>query len=97
MDLFERIINPTLRVRRLNLVANHVLTEQEASSQGPAQQLSLFGREQQVGAAQREHRLQEAELTIKAKFGKNAILKGTDFKPGATTRERNQQIGGHRA
>ena len=47
--------------------------------------------------AQREHRLQEAELAIKAKFGKNAILKGTDFKPGATTRERNQQIGGHRA
>ena len=126
MDLFERIINPTLRVRRLNLVANHVLTEQEASSQGPAQQLSLFTRGQVVdfdatpahsglssktdknaflddspaaaaGRAQREHRLQEAELAIKAKFGKNAILKGTDFKPGATTRERNQQIGGHRA
>ena len=97
MDLFERIINPTLCVRRLNLVANHVLTEQEASSQCSAQQLSLFGREQRAGTARREHRLQEAELAIKAKFGKNAILKGTDFKPGATTRERNRQIGGHRA
>ena len=110
LDLFERLADPQLKVRRLNLVANHVVDEQAALAHRPARQLDLFaaqqsqiaGRKRAAAArtqqlAARERSLQEAELAIKTRFGKNAILKGTDFKPAATARERNRQIGGHQA
>jgi len=53
--------------------------------------------QQQKAALSKEHRMQQTLLSIKRKFGKNAILKGTNFEEGATARERNNQIGGHKA
>ena len=99
--LFDRIVNKDLQIRRMYLTATHVLPEGEAP---PAfEQMSLFslpspekeGRER--AEAEREKRRQEAVLAIKEKYGKNAILKGMNFEEGATARERNETIGGHKA
>ena len=105
-DLFDRIVNPDLLVRKLNITTNNVIYE-DCVSQEPAQpiQLDLFtdyeAQEKQKKAeeAQRakERRMQEALLAIKQRFGKNAILRGLNFDEGATAIERNKQIGGHKA
>ncbi|WP_407447607.1 DNA methylase [Fibrobacter sp.] len=87
MRLFDRIVDPQLTVRRLNLVAIDVVDE---SSQG----YDLFTDAQKQ---EREKKRLKAELLIKKRFGKNAIVKGMDLQEGATTVERNGQIGGHRA
>lgn len=98
MDLFARISDPLLLVRRLTIAANHVLPESQAALEKPMQQLSLFEEpEQELLDLQRERHAQEAILSIRRKYGKNAILKGMNFKEGATTRDRNGQIGGHKA
>lgn len=98
MDLFASISDPLLLVRRLTIVANHVLPESQAALEKPMQQLSLFEEsEQEQLDLQRERNAQEAILSIRRKYGKNAILKGMNFKEGATTRDRNGQIGGHKA
>lgn len=96
--LFDRIVNPQLLVRRLNVTANRVLREDCLPTQG-LQQLSLFSDDGQQRQAQlkRERQKQQAILSIKKKYGKNALLKGMNFRDGATTRERNGQIGGHKA
>lgn len=103
MELYSRIVDPTLLVRRMNVVANHVVPESETRDE--IVQYSLFDdvealekkREQEKASLEKEHQLQKAMLNIKEKFGKNAILKGMNFREGATTRERNGQVGGHRA
>lgn len=87
MHLFDRIVDPQLTVRRLNLVAIDVVDE---SNQG----YDLFTDAQKQ---EREKKRLKAELLIKKRFGKNAIVKGMDLQEGATTVERNGQIGGHRA
>ena len=87
MNLFDRIVNPSLTVRRLNLVAIDVVDE---SNEG----FDLFT---DVQKQEREKKRLKAELMIKKRFGKNAIVKGMDLQEGATTVERNGQIGGHRA
>ena len=98
MDLFASISDPLLLVRRLTIAANHVLPESQAALEKPMQQLSLFEEsEQEQLDLQRERHAQEAILSIRRKYGKNAILKGMNFKEGATTRDRNGQIGGHKA
>lgn len=101
MELFERIVDDGLMVRRLNLVANHVLDESQLPQSGELEQLDLFtdpeAVEQQQAALEREKRRQQAVLTIKKKFGKNAILKGVSLEDGATAIQRNGQIGGHKA
>ena len=96
--LFDRIVNPQLLIRRLNVTANRVLREDCLPTQG-FQQLSLFSDDGQQRKAQRkrERQKQQAILSIKKKYGKNALLKGMNFRDGATTRERNGQIGGHKA
>ncbi len=96
--LFDRIVNPQLLVRRLNVTANRVLREDCLPTQ-VLQQLSLFSDDGQQRQAQlkRERQKQQAILSIKKKYGKNALLKGMNFRDGATTRERNGQIGGHKA
>ena len=96
--LFDRIVNPQLLIRRLNVTANRVLREDCLPTQG-LQQLSLFSDDGQQRQAQRkrERQKQQAILSIKKKYGKNALLKGMNFRDGATTRERNGQIGGHKA
>ena len=104
MDLFDRIINEDLLVRRINVVANHVIAEKDIPVP-EAVQLSLFSdygeekkkKEQRENNLQKEKDMQKAVIKIRNKFGKNAILKGMNFKEGATTRERNGQIGGHKA
>ena len=87
MKLYDRIVNPKLTVRRLNLVATDIV---DASYE----QYDLFT---DVQKQQREKKRLKAELLIKKRFGKNAIVKGMDLQEGATTIERNGQIGGHRA
>ncbi|MBQ7345332.1 MAG: DNA methylase [Oscillospiraceae bacterium] len=99
--LFDRIVDEHLLIRRMNITANHVLREQDAPSLPDTQQLSLFIDQQkqaeEAAQQQREKRRQKAVLTIKKKFGKNAILKGMNFEEGATAKDRNAQIGGHKA
>lgn len=99
--LFDRIINPKLLVRRVTICACGVTVKPEQTDQYEGEQLDLFtdysAREAESAAQKRDEDMQLAVLKIKHKFGKNAILKGMNFEDGATMRERNQQIGGHRA
>lgn len=103
-ELYDRIINPDLLVRRLTLAINHLIDEGKAGKCRKAVQLDLFtdydelSRQNQTEKeeAERERRRQEAVLNIKKTFGKNAILKGLNFSDGATQKDRNRQIGGHR-
>ena len=103
--LYERIVDPELLVRRMSVAANHVRIEEKIRKEPVYEQLDLFTdyalkeREEQATeeALTKERRLQEAVLSIKKKFGKNAVLKGMNLEEGATTRERNRQVGGHKA
>ena len=103
--LYQRVVNPKLLVRRMYLTATHVLDAQDAPDPTALEQLDLFtdyqaveqARAQEDAELEREHQRQKAVLEIKKKFGKNAILKGISFTEGATARERNGQIGGHKA
>ena len=107
LALFDRIVDRELLVRRMYVVANHVVNEAEALAEREARsvQLDMFTdyvaleRENAARDAQRlrERKQQRVVLEIKEKYGKNAILKGTDLEEGATQRERNNQVGGHRA
>ncbi len=106
MALFDRIVDPNLLVRRLNVVAARVVRETDEVYGEPSfAQLDLFcdveaeakRREAQREALRREKRRQQAVLSIKKKYGKNAIVKGMNLEEGATAMARNGQIGGHRA
>lgn len=104
-SLYDRIADKALLVRRLSISANRLLREDEVPRQDEAEQMDLFTdyaareKERAESAAEhaRERKLQETMLGIKKKFGKNAILKGLNLEDGATAKERNQTIGGHRA
>ena len=100
MELYDRITDPALLVRRVNLVAARIIPEREVPRE-PVQQLDLFtdyaAQEKEEADLEREKRRQQAVLTIRKKYGKNAILKGMNYQEGATTRDRNAQIGGHKA
>lgn len=88
ISLFDRIVNKNLSIRRITLTANRV-TQDEGFFQ-----VDLFTDTRKL---EKEKQLQEAMLGIKKKYGKNAVLRGTNYLDGATMRERNQQIGGHKA
>lgn len=93
--LYNQIVNRKLLVRRVYVVANHIISENEAPE--TAAQMSLFAQEsEQFQIHEKERKMQKAVLSIQKKYGKNAILKGMNFQEGATTRERNAQIGGHK-
>ncbi len=106
MDIFKRVVDPDLLVRRITITTNHVIPEDQARQmkQAPVQ-LDIFTdyealrkvQEKEEALLRRERKMQEATLDIKRKFGKNALLKGLDYADGATTRQRNMQIGGHKA
>lgn len=104
-ELYDRIINPKLLVRRLTLSINRLITETEAKEQNPVRQLSLFDDIEEIKKAEsanmerkeKERRHQEAILRLREKFGKNVVLKGLNFAEGATQKDRNSQIGGHKA
>ncbi len=98
LELFDRITNPMLLVRRVNIVANHVTTETQERER--VQTFDLFedmdAQAQAMEQERRERTVQRAILEIRHRFGKNAILKGSNLEEDAMTQERNLQIGGHR-
>lgn len=104
LELFREIVDSELLVRRIYVIANHVVPEKEAPEDTPVQ-YSLFDdievmerqREAEKEKMKRERKIQEAMIDIKGRFGKNAILKGMNFQEGATARERNSQVVGHKA
>ena len=103
LGLYDRITDKNLLIRRLTLVASHIKTEKELREEQQVQQLDLFSTvlsadvEKEHKALEKEKRLQKAVMDLKHKYGKNAVLKGMSFQEGATMRDRNRQIGGHRA
>ena len=104
MQLFDQAVNPKLLVRRLTLNVNQVVDEETVATVA-TEQLDMFTdyeqlaqeREAEQNALDKERRMQEAVLTIKRKYNKNAILRGMNLEEGATARDRNSQIGGHKA
>ncbi|MBP5311507.1 MAG: DNA methylase [Clostridia bacterium] len=104
-ELFSRITDRELTVRRLYVVANHVIPEGEAPKEPVKVQMSLFDPEDNAGkkaeeeklAIEKEKNLQKAAVALRKKYGKNAVLKGMSFQEGATAIERNGSVGGHKA
>lgn len=95
MELYDRIVNPKFTVRRMYVVANHVIDE--LNLQTEENQMSLFSEETEKNQSlEKEKKMQKAVLELQKKYGKNAVLKGMNFQEGATTRERNGQVGGHK-
>ncbi|MBR3811235.1 MAG: DNA methylase [Agathobacter sp.] len=105
LDLFDRIVNPALLVRRINISACKVVPEYEKREIPAFEQMELFTDyallEQQKAEEEKdlekEKRIQQAILEVQKRYGKNALLKGMNLEEGATTRNRNEQIGGHKA
>ena len=101
LKLYERITDKSLSIRRITVVAAGIIKESEIKSQIKYEQMDMFtdyaAKEREEIAVQKEKRRQKAILKIKAKYGKNAIVKGTSLKDGATAMDRNAQIGGHKA
>lgn len=85
--LYKRIVNPAYGIRRVNITCNNVVQEEY-------RQYNLFTDAQVLT---RNHKMQEAVIHIKNRYGKDAILKGMNYEEGAMTRERNHQIGGHKS
>lgn len=101
LELYDRIVDEKLLIRRMYLTANRVTAETDVPAEPAMEQMDLFAdpvqKESEAAELARERKLQEAMLGIKSKYGKNAILKGTNLLDGATAAERNDKIGGHRA
>ena len=106
MELYDRIVDKDLLVRRMNISANRVIGESDAPEKNDGcEQLDFFtdydarqeAQREESEQLARERKLQEAEISIKKKFGKNAVLKGMNLEEGATAKNRNRQIGGHKA
>ena len=104
-ELYDRIVEKDLLIRRINMSANHVLPADEIPKTDTYEQLDLFTdyaarekkQEEEQQALEKEMKIQQAMLSIKKKYGKNAILKGMNLEEGATAHDRNNQIGGHKA
>lgn len=105
MELYDKIVNKKLPIRRINIVANKLVDEHSVKNANKYEQLDLFTdyeilkkqREKENAESEREKRMQNTILDIKKKFGKNAILKGMNLQEGATAKDRNNQIGSHKA
>ena len=105
MEMYDKIVNKKLLIRRINIVANKLVDEHSVKNANKYEQLDLFTdyeilkkqREKENAESEREKRMQNTILNIKKKFGKNAILKGMNLQEGATAKDRNNQIGGHKA
>jgi DNA polymerase V len=104
--LYQEIINPNLLVRRINITATNLISQNEplSTKNKDAIQLDLFADNdlpetfttQNTERAEKEKRLMQASLDIHKRYGKNALLKGINFDSVSTGRERNEQIGGHK-
>lgn len=105
MNLYERIMNKNLLVRRINITANNIVSEKEIENKKDFEQLNLFVNYQEEDKRRAENKkheeaeknIQKAMLDIKKKYGKNAIIKGMNLQKEGTTIARNNQVGGHRA
>lgn len=104
MDLYDRIVDEYLLVRRITITANKLVDESSVKQEDEYQQLDLFTdyevqkkQAEEEEKSERERRMQEAMLSIKRKFGKNAVLKGMNLEEGTTAKDRDEQIGGHKA
>ena len=100
MKLYDRIIDKQLLTRRITITANNIINEEQAEIDSSVVQLDLFTNYEEKAIKHenemKERNLQRSILDIKKKYGKNAILKGMNFQDGGTTRERNEQVGGHK-
>ena len=105
-DLYDRIVNHNLLIRRMNISVNNLIDEKQATDDsGVGEQLNIFvdyeklerERAEEKAALEKEKQMQTAIIDIKRRFGKNAILKGMNLEEGATAKDRNAQIGGHKA
>lgn len=104
-ELYDKIVDKNLLIRRISITANRLADEASVNHTEEYQQLNLFTDYEELNKKQteeeadleREKRMQKAMLDIKKKFGKNAIMKGMNLQEGATAKERNAQIGGHKA
>ncbi len=104
-ELYDRIVDKNLLVRRINLTACNVIRECDVKEDETPEQLSLFENYEEKerkkaeleASLEKERRMQDALIEIKHRYGKNAILKGMNYKEGATAKDRNKQIGGHKA
>ena len=104
-ELFDRIVDKNLLIKRINMSANHVVEESFIRKEPVMEQLDLFTdyealeqqRKNEAAELEKEKRMQQAVLSIKKKYGKNAILKGMSLQEGATAKDKNNQIGGHKA
>ena len=103
MEIFTRKVDPLLLIRRITIAVQHVVPEAKSEAEPVYEQLSLFAeekaeqKEKDIAQREKERQLQEAMLSVRKKYGNNALLKGINYKEGATGRERNRQIGGHKA
>ncbi|MCR5149847.1 MAG: DNA methylase [Clostridiales bacterium] len=105
INLYDKIVDPALTIRRLNIAANHVISENDVKDEDENEQLNFFvdfeekekQKAKQKNELSRERRRQQAIIDIKKKYGKNAILKGMNYEDGATAIERNNHVGGHKA
>jgi DNA polymerase V len=101
--LYDRLVDPCLLVRRFSLDAGEILSEDLAQTSSAGQQLDLFAEqdgpkaEETKKMLEKEKKLQQALLSIKDRYGRNSVLRGMNYEEGATGKERNEQIGGHRA
>ena len=105
MKIYDSVVDSHLLVRRIYLNVNHVVDEQIVAKHPSVRQLNLFDdhkiteeqERREEAALKKERRMQEVQIAIKERFGNNALLKGINFEEGATAKDRNQQIGGHKA
>lgn len=105
ISIYEKITDRRLTIRRFNLAANHTVPETSVKEEVKFEQMDLFTdyglveekQEEEKKKAEREKKMQQAVLEIKTRFGKNAVVRGTSFEEGATGRQRNEQMGGHKA
>ena len=103
LKVYDEVVNSDLLIRRINITANNVIPENTASQGTAPYQLSLFETydeerlKREDAELEKERKIQETLIGIKNKFGKNAILKGLNLQEGATAKDRNEQIGGHKA
>ena len=105
LGLFDRIVDKKLLVRRVNISANRVVSENSVDTSAPMEQMDLFTDYEELeskqkaeqAALEREKKAQKAIIELRKKYGKNAVLKGMNLQEGATTKDRNEQVGGHKA
>ncbi|MCH5229501.1 MAG: DNA methylase [Muribaculaceae bacterium] len=104
-ELFDRIINPDLLVRRITLSVNNLIDEKKINYQKYTPQLDLFSdweeiqkqQDKEIETNRKERNRQQALLNLRKRYGKNVVLRGLNYAEGSTQKERNKQIGGHKA